>query len=366
MGGERESVRTDTKIFLTALFDEIMMREGLLYFQEASMRRLRRRGLILFLCALLLNLPLLGNTPELVGVAKARGPAQINGMLLPEESSVFAGDHVTTGVTSTLTIFSGSEERIRLGPASGARLLKQGGVTVVALEEGAVSFRSRGQTQVVMEKYNVTVRGQGFFPAVAEVALTSLASGVEAQVWALKGSVEVAGPNQSFMLKPGQSALIFTVTSAVEASITGETVATANTEPQAEADTGSLMGTVVDSERVVVMEAEVVLTSDTGVTYTARSNQVGAFRFDNLPPGRYSLHISARGLRPYQQAGIEITAGSETSLGAISLQGSVGGVGGGRKTVLVILVGGAGAGAALAFGLRGRGDGGTPVSPSQP
>jgi Carboxypeptidase regulatory-like domain len=54
--------------------------------------------------------------------------------------------------------------------------------------------------------------------------------------------------------------------------------------------TGTIQGVVTDKSSAVVTGAEVVATfKATGVTRTATTNETGAFRFDFVPPGSYTV-----------------------------------------------------------------------------
>ncbi len=161
-------------------------------------------GLIL----LLADLPVLGapvGGAELIGVAKASGQVEINGLPLPGESNVYSGDRVSTGEESTLMLISDPQERIQLAPESSVRLRKQGETTVIVLEQGAVYFRSAGRTRAVIEEYGLEIRTGSGSDSIAHVALVNPQ---RVQVSALQGSVEVRGEGQSVVLQPGQSALV--------------------------------------------------------------------------------------------------------------------------------------------------------------
>src|SRR5271166_5720736 len=59
---------------------------------------------------------------------------------------------------------------------------------------------------------------------------------------------------------------------------------------------GDLTGTVTDPSGAVVPNATVALKSNsTGATRTTTTNANGAYRFSLLPPGNYSVTVSAQG-----------------------------------------------------------------------
>ena len=158
-----------------------------------------------FLCVLLLHLPILGEPAELIGVAKATGGAEINGLPFRNEINVYSGDQISTGLEGILTLISAPQERIQLAPESGVRLSKQGETTVIALEQGAVYFRSAGRTRAVIEEFGLEIRTGSGSDSIAHVALVNPQ---RVQVSALRGSVEVRGEGQSVVLQAGQSALV--------------------------------------------------------------------------------------------------------------------------------------------------------------
>src|ERR1700688_4303139 len=56
---------------------------------------------------------------------------------------------------------------------------------------------------------------------------------------------------------------------------------------------GDLVGTVLDKTGAVVPGARVEATkTDTGVKYETKANEVGEYRFNNLPIGTYSVSAS--------------------------------------------------------------------------
>ena len=169
------------------------------------MRRVYRQSLSVFLSILFLSPSLSGEPAEMIGVAKASGQVEINGLPFPGESNVYNGDQVSTGEESMLTLISAPQERIQLAPKSGMRLSKQGETTVIALEQGAVYFRSAGRTRAVIEEFGLEIRTGSGSDSIAHVALVNPQ---QAQVSALRGSVEVRGEGQSVVLQAGQSALV--------------------------------------------------------------------------------------------------------------------------------------------------------------
>ncbi len=71
--------------------------------------------------------------------------------------------------------------------------------------------------------------------------------------------------------------------------------------------TGNLRGTVTDASGAVVQAATVTARQiETGLTRTAFTDSSGAYVLVELPVGRYSLKVSARGFQEYVQEGISL------------------------------------------------------------
>lgn len=87
---------------------------------------------------------------------------------------------------------------------------------------------------------------------------------------------------------------------------------------------GSLTGVATDPSGAVVPGAAVVLTDDEkGFKYTAATDSEGRYVLRNLPPGRYSLLITATGMRPYAKSGLTLTVGQNAQVDAhFELQGT--------------------------------------------
>ncbi len=157
------------------------------------------------LVVLLVGLPVSGSGNELLGVGKATGHAEINGLPFPGESNVYSGDRISTEAEATLTLFTTREEKIYLAPKSRARLMKDGDSTVIALDQGTVAFRSAGATRAVIEKLGVEIRTQGEGPVIGQVELFDPS---RVQVSALRGALEVRTAERSVVLEEGQSVMI--------------------------------------------------------------------------------------------------------------------------------------------------------------
>src|ERR1051325_7939766 len=87
---------------------------------------------------------------------------------------------------------------------------------------------------------------------------------------------------------------------------------------------GSLTEVATDPTDAVIPGAKVVLTDDEKVfKYTAPTNSEGRYILRNLPPGKYSLEVTAPGMRPHTQSGIILTVGQNAQADAhFELQGA--------------------------------------------
>src|SRR4030081_1845634 len=98
----------------------------------------------------------------------------------------------------------------------------------------------------------------------------------------------------------------------------------ASFQSQAQVYGGSLTGVATDPSGAVIPGAHVVLTDDQkGFKYTATTDSEGRYVLRNLPPSRYSLTVTAKGMRPHTQSGITLTVGQNFQADAhLELQGT--------------------------------------------
>jgi len=74
----------------------------------------------------------------------------------------------------------------------------------------------------------------------------------------------------------------------------------------------SLRGQITDQLGAVIVGATVTLTDENGKQQTAQTDGNGAYRFDNLAAGAYSLRAAHKGFAPYIEAGVNVAAASTT------------------------------------------------------
>lgn len=84
--------------------------------------------------------------------------------------------------------------------------------------------------------------------------------------------------------------------------------------------TGQVSGTVVDSSGAVVPGAAVTLTNqDTSAARNTESNETGAFLFNAVPPGTYSVRVSKQGFSTFARKDISLSATQRVTIGSIEL-----------------------------------------------
>jgi hypothetical protein len=78
---------------------------------------------------------------------------------------------------------------------------------------------------------------------------------------------------------------------------------------------GSIRGTGLDSTRGRISQASIVLVSTvTGLRFTASSDAEGGFAFDLLQPGDYSARATAQGMSPQVTPQLHVDVGAVTNL----------------------------------------------------
>src|ERR1700678_3540926 len=81
---------------------------------------------------------------------------------------------------------------------------------------------------------------------------------------------------------------------------------------------GSMSGTIKDSSGAAITEASISLTnSNTGVQYSATTNDRGTYTFPVLSVGSYVLEVNHAGFKPYRRTGIALDANSALVLDVV-------------------------------------------------
>ena len=85
--------------------------------------------------------------------------------------------------------------------------------------------------------------------------------------------------------------------------------------PQAQTLGGKLHGQVTDPTGALIPGAKVAVKAPSGKVVTATTNGTGFYNLDDLPAGRYTVSISAKGFATYTQ-NVEISAGADLNIKA--------------------------------------------------
>jgi len=84
---------------------------------------------------------------------------------------------------------------------------------------------------------------------------------------------------------------------------------------------GNIQGTVVDSAGALLPNANIQLKADaTGGRRTATSDEVGLFRFLQVPPGSYTVTIQATGFKIRSEKAIQLSSGETRDLGRLVME----------------------------------------------
>ena len=91
-----------------------------------------------------------------------------------------------------------------------------------------------------------------------------------------------------------------------------------------QAVSGTLLGTVQDSSGAAVAKASITVTeTGTGTTYQSVTNDAGNYTIPSLPPGRYTVVVTAAGFKKDTHENIDILLNSSTRVDVDLVPGSV-------------------------------------------
>src|ERR1700760_2334449 len=86
----------------------------------------------------------------------------------------------------------------------------------------------------------------------------------------------------------------------------------------AQTSNGTIAGSVTDATGAAIANAKVTATSNnTGEVRTTKTNDVGAYRFESVLPGPYSIAVSAEGFAAFNLAHVNVVASVVTSANAM-------------------------------------------------
>jgi hypothetical protein len=95
---------------------------------------------------------------------------------------------------------------------------------------------------------------------------------------------------------------------------------------QSQATTGNIEGRVLDPKDAAVPGASVTATNQgTGLEKSATTDEQGAFRIILLPPGVYTVRVTATGFATAEAKDVTVTVGSRTPLDLAVTVGSASG-----------------------------------------
>ncbi len=161
--------------------------------------------LAITLSMLLVITPVSASAKEFVGIGTASGSARINGMEFSSGSNLYSSDRVQTEAKTNFLLSIAPDERVALSPGTLAQLRTENGALIVGLERGKVVVQSAGHTRISLVQLGVLVKNAGQTPALAEVIILSER---QAQVSAVRGSLEITGASKPITLLAGQGAML--------------------------------------------------------------------------------------------------------------------------------------------------------------
>src|SRR2546430_4789908 len=75
----------------------------------------------------------------------------------------------------------------------------------------------------------------------------------------------------------------------------------------AQTSTGTIVGTVSDGSGAVIAAARIVITNTgTNAKLELVSNEEGSYTAPLLPPGAYSVAVTAQGFKSFEQSGVQL------------------------------------------------------------
>ena len=89
----------------------------------------------------------------------------------------------------------------------------------------------------------------------------------------------------------------------------------------AQVPTGSISGTVLDAQRLPILDATVTLKNEqTNRTYTSKTGSAGGYQFERLDYGQYQVTVSRDGFKNGAVNNIKLDASTEYSVAPITLE----------------------------------------------
>ncbi len=138
-------------------------------------------------------------SPAVVGKLSTKGTAEVNGAPVPAETTVFAGDRISTQKDTALGLTLPGGNQVFLPALSAARVQRDGHRVTVSLERGALAVVSRAAEPVVIEANGVRIQTAGSTAGAYEVAI----HGRSLKVMARKGTAVVTAADRTVEVKEG-------------------------------------------------------------------------------------------------------------------------------------------------------------------
>ena len=89
----------------------------------------------------------------------------------------------------------------------------------------------------------------------------------------------------------------------------------------AQTTSGSISGTVLDAQSAAIPGAQVTAQEDQQkFTLTTKADEVGRFVFTQVPPGTYTIKLSAAGFKTSERTGIVLNANDKLALGDVRME----------------------------------------------
>ena len=138
-------------------------------------------------------------SPTVVGKIQMKGQVEINGTAAPPESTVFAGDRITTGKETALGLSLTGGDQVFLPSLSAVQVDRAGQQVTVALERGALAVVNSSGQPIVVRAGGVQIQTAAPSGSLFEVAI----SGGSLKVLARKGTTVVRASNRTVEVKEG-------------------------------------------------------------------------------------------------------------------------------------------------------------------
>lgn len=160
-----------------------------------------KRSLVALTSMLVAIVPVLsGATSRSMGRITANGHADVNGVAVASEATVFSGDRVTTARESVANLVLSAGSRVILPAGSSVTVRRNLKQDVVVLESGALAVLTRSSSPAVIE-----VRGANVVPEPGQASVIEVAlEGNDLKVMSRRGSATVVASNKTFDVPAGK------------------------------------------------------------------------------------------------------------------------------------------------------------------